>query len=87
MKRILDQSTWNRKEHFDFFRKFDEPFFGIVTEIDCTKAYQISKEKKQSFFAYYLHLMLIFSLCFNHFFNIYVFYWIHFIVIFGNMNN
>ena len=59
MKRILDQSKWNRKEHFDFFRKYDEPFFGIVTEIDCTKAYQISKEKKQSFFAYYLHKSLL----------------------------
>ncbi len=55
MNRILDQSKWNRKEHFDFFKKFDEPFFGIVTEIDCTKAYQISKSKNQSFFAYYLH--------------------------------
>jgi len=59
MKRILDQSTWKRKEHFDFFRKYDEPFFGIVTEIDCTKAYQISKQKNQSFFAYYLHKSLL----------------------------
>lgn len=59
MKRILDQSNWNRKEHFDFFRKYDEPFFGMVTEIDCTKAYQISKKKEQSFFAYYLHKSLI----------------------------
>lgn len=57
--KILDQSSWKRKEHFDFFRKYDEPFFGIVTEIDCTKAYQISKEKKQSFFAYYLHKSLL----------------------------
>lgn len=57
--KILDQSTWNRKEHFDFFRKYDEPFFGIVTEIDCTKAYQISKERGQSFFAYYLHKSLM----------------------------
>ena len=57
--RILDQSTWKRKEHFDFFRKYDEPFFGLVTEIDCTKAYQISKQKNQSFFAYYLHKSLL----------------------------
>ena len=59
MKRILDQSIWKRKEHFDFFRKYEEPFFGIVTEIDCTKAYQISKERNQSFFAYYLHKSLL----------------------------
>lgn len=55
MNKILDQSNWNRKEHFNFFNEFDEPFFGIVTEIDCTKAYLISKKQKQSFFAYYLH--------------------------------
>ena len=55
MDKILDQSNWNRKEHFDFFKEFDEPFFGIVTEVDCTKAYLISKKQKQSFFAYYLH--------------------------------
>ena len=55
MDKILDQSNWNRKEHFDFFKEFDEPFFGIVTEFDCTKAYLISKKQKQSFFAYYLH--------------------------------
>lgn len=59
MMRTLDQSKWNRKEHFDFFRKYDEPFFGIVTEIDCTKAYQIAKKNNQSFFAYYLHKSLL----------------------------
>ena len=57
--KILDKSTWNRKEHFDFFNQFDEPFFGLVTEVDCTKAYQISKSKGQSFFAYYLHKSLL----------------------------
>ncbi|MFT4697487.1 MAG: chloramphenicol O-acetyltransferase type A [Flavobacteriaceae bacterium] len=51
----LDQSNWNRKEHFDFFKQFKEPFFGLVTEIDCTQAYKISKENKYSFFSYYLH--------------------------------
>lgn len=57
--KILDKSTWKRKEHFDFFNQFDEPFFGLVTEVDCTKAYQISKSKGQSFFAYYLHKSLL----------------------------
>ncbi len=59
MMKKLNQSNWNRKEHFDFFSQFDEPYFGIVTEIDCTKAYQIAKNKKQSFFAYYLHKSLL----------------------------
>ena len=53
--KILDQSLWKRKEHFDFFSKYDEPYFGIVSEIDCTKAYQLSKSRNQSFFSNYLH--------------------------------
>ncbi len=54
----LDLQSWNRKEHFEFFSNFDEPFFGIVSEVDCTKAYQFSKNNDHSFFAYYLHKSL-----------------------------
>ena len=59
MKQKLDISTWNRKEHFLFFKQMEEPFFGITTTIDCTKAYDKSKELGISFFAYYLHKTLI----------------------------
>ena len=55
----LDVSKWKRKEHFEFFSKFDDPTFGIVSHIDCTFAYRFSKEKKSSFFAYYLHKSII----------------------------
>lgn len=55
MKRIIEQENWKRKEHFDFFRAFDEPFFGIVTEIDCTVAYEKAKSMNASFFLYYMH--------------------------------
>ena len=53
--KILDQSSWKRKEHFDFFSKYKDPYFGIVSEIDCTKAYKLSKLRNQSFFSNYLH--------------------------------
>ena len=56
---ILDKSTWNRKEHFDFFKKYKEPFFGLVTEIDCTIAYKNTKRKNVSFFSYYLYKSLL----------------------------
>jgi len=58
MKTLLDIGNWPRKEHFHFFRKMDEPFFGLTVTIDCTKAYQISKELNTSFFIYYLHKTL-----------------------------
>jgi len=58
-KQKLNLGTWNRKEHFLFFKQMEEPFFGITTSIDCTIAYQKSKELGISFFTYYLHKTLM----------------------------
>jgi chloramphenicol O-acetyltransferase type A len=58
MKQKLDLNTWNRKEHFLFFKQMDEPFHGITTTIDCTKAYAQAKVLGISFFSYYLHKTL-----------------------------
>lgn len=54
MKSIIDLDTWKRKEHFDFFKGFDEPFFGIVTEADCTEAMEQCRAGKVPFFHFYL---------------------------------
>ena len=58
MKTEIDISNWNRKEHFEFFSAFDEPFFGITTSIDCTIAMKKAKESQIPFFVYYLHKTL-----------------------------
>ncbi|MEN9655227.1 MAG: Chloramphenicol acetyltransferase [Bacteroidota bacterium] len=58
MKQKLDLNSWNRKEHFLFFKQMDEPFYGITTTIDCTKAYAKAKVLDVSFFSYYLHKTL-----------------------------
>lgn len=59
MKTFLDIEHWPRKEHFHFFRKFDEPFFGVTVDIDSTLAYQNAKALGISFFVYYLHKTLV----------------------------
>ncbi len=59
MKTLLDIENWSRKEHFHFFRQFQEPFFGVTVDIDCTKAYEQSKKASSSFFLYYLHKTLV----------------------------
>jgi len=59
VKTLLDIENWPRKEHFFFFKQFEEPFFGITTSIDCTKAYEKSKQLETSFFIYYLHKTLV----------------------------
>lgn len=53
--KLVDVESWNRKEHFEFFSKMASPYFGIVTEVDCTVAYKKAKEVGISFFASYLH--------------------------------
>lgn len=58
MKTLLDLDSWNRKEHFLFFKQMQEPFFGVTVKIDCTKAYEASKSLNTSFFIYYLHKTL-----------------------------
>jgi chloramphenicol O-acetyltransferase type A len=59
MKEELDIDEWARKDHFHFFNQFDEPFFGVCVDIDCTRAYKKCKNKNISFFLYYLHKVLI----------------------------
>lgn len=58
MYKILDIEKWSRKDHFLFFHKFEEPFFGVTVTVDCTQAYQNAKTTGSSFFLYYLHAAL-----------------------------
>ncbi|TCZ73686.1 chloramphenicol acetyltransferase [Flaviaesturariibacter aridisoli] len=54
MPRPIDLATWPRRDHFQFFRRFEEPFFGLCVELDCTAAYRRVKEEGTSFFLHYL---------------------------------
>jgi chloramphenicol O-acetyltransferase type A len=58
MKQLIDLNNWPRKDHFNFFNKFEEPFFGVCVEIDCTLAYHKCKNEGNGFFLYYLHQCL-----------------------------
>ncbi len=58
MKKKLDINNWERKDQFFFFKQFEEPFFGICVNIDCTNAYAAAKESGISFFLYYLYQSL-----------------------------
>jgi len=59
MYKQLDMQNWKRREHFDLFSRFDEPFFGIVAEIDCTNAYTFCKSKSIPFYLYYHHQAIL----------------------------
>ena len=44
IEKIIDIATWNRKEHFEHFSAFDDPFFGVTVNVDCTRAYREAKK-------------------------------------------
>jgi chloramphenicol O-acetyltransferase type A len=58
MKQKLDIGHWVRKDHYHFFKQFEEPFFGVCINIDCTNAYSIARKSGISFFLYYLYQSL-----------------------------
>lgn len=58
MKHKIDINNWIRKDHFEFFKNFDEPFFGVSFTINCEKAYNFCKKNNYSFFLYYLYQSL-----------------------------
>jgi chloramphenicol O-acetyltransferase type A len=54
MKTKIDTQTWQRREYYEYFGSCDDPFFGIVTNVDCTAAYETCKRLGYSFFVYYM---------------------------------
>jgi chloramphenicol O-acetyltransferase type A len=55
MKTRIDQNSWPRRDYFRYFGGFDDPFFGVVVNVDCTAAYDYCKKHDVSFFLYYLY--------------------------------
>jgi len=55
MKKKLNKQDWNRKDHFDFFRTFDEPFYHLNLDVDCNEGLRTTKANGHSLFAWYLH--------------------------------
>lgn len=56
MKKI-DMSTWNRKEHFEFYTTFKQPFFNVCATVDVTKTLDFCKLNNLSFFICSLFLL------------------------------
>ena len=50
--------TWERKENFNFFRRFQNPQLSITSEVECGGAKKRAKEAHQSFFLHYLYAVL-----------------------------
>jgi len=45
----FDIDSWNRKEHFEFFKDYEDPFFNISIAIDISKLKAFCKENNLAF--------------------------------------
>ncbi|MBS7564838.1 chloramphenicol acetyltransferase [Mucilaginibacter sp. Bleaf8] len=59
MKHKINIESWNRKEHFNFFKQFENPYYGVTAKVDCTQAYLQARQAGVSFFNYYLHKTML----------------------------
>jgi chloramphenicol O-acetyltransferase type A len=54
MSRYLDTETWNRRQQFEFFKNYHNPFFNICTNVDVTQLLGLVRAMKNlSFFITY----------------------------------
>lgn len=53
-----DTNNWERSDLYRFFKVFEEPYYGITMEVDCSEAYRLAKDNDYSFFFYSLCLTL-----------------------------
>ncbi|WP_340198871.1 CatA-like O-acetyltransferase [Ascidiimonas sp. W6] len=58
MSQLFDIESWDRKEHFHFFKNFEEPFFGVTFDVDVTYLYNYVKGSNISFYIAYLYAAL-----------------------------
>lgn len=54
----LNPENWERKEIFQFFLPYEDPFFSITVPVDVTDLNRCCKEKGASFFLHYFHAAL-----------------------------
>jgi len=46
MEQYLDVQTWARRDHFQFFRGFDKPYFNVCVRLDITRLLSCLRESK-----------------------------------------
>jgi chloramphenicol O-acetyltransferase type A len=55
----IDVSRWKRRDHFQLFRKYKQPFFSVCVEVDVTPLWNGCRPpNRPSFFLASLYLML-----------------------------
>jgi chloramphenicol O-acetyltransferase type A len=58
MYKKIDITDWNRKDHYQFFKSYDNPFFNICSELNVQKLYEFTEKNGLSFFVCLLYFSL-----------------------------
>ena len=58
MKYQVELASWSRRNNWQFMKEFANSWYSITTEVDCTEAFEESKQKHTSFFIKYLYAIL-----------------------------
>ncbi len=58
MKTLVDINTLERKEVYERYMNFENPYFNLTTIIDVTNIVNYSKDNKVSFYALMLYVLL-----------------------------
>ncbi|TRW48485.1 chloramphenicol acetyltransferase [Aliidiomarina halalkaliphila] len=57
-KTKVEIEGWEREQHFSFFNAFEEPFFGLTANVECTGLYTEAKQRQHSFYLRYMHAVM-----------------------------
>ena len=44
MSGLIDVRRWKRREHYLWFRKYEQPFFSVTVDVDVTAAWNLSRQ-------------------------------------------
>ena len=58
---LIDTEKWKRKDQYDFFKSFDQPFFNVTANVDVSSFLTYTKKNKLPFF--YCTLYAILKVC------------------------
>lgn len=56
--KVIKKEDWFRKNHFDFYSKFDNSCFNLCVPVSAHKLYEYAKDKNESFFQLALYGIL-----------------------------
>jgi len=55
---LLDKNNWSRKEHFEFYQKFEQPYFNVCCDLNAESLHIYCKQNDISFFNAYFYLLM-----------------------------